>query len=246
MKERGAMNKVALVTGSGIRLGKAIAIQLARQGYDLALHYRGSHEQAQDTLQQVEALGRRGALFQADLSQADQVQPMCEAVLEQFSRVDALINSAAMFYPTPSLQESVQHWDEFLNLNLKAPLLTALHLETTLRQHQGCIVNIVDIYAQRPLARHLPYCVSKGGLWTLTQSLALQLAPEVRVNAVSPGAALPPAGAPLEAAQQLAVPIPLQRIGCAEDIAGAVGYLVSAPFVTGQMLCVDGGRTLKM
>ncbi len=246
MKERGPMNKVALVTGSGIRLGKAIALQLARQGYDLALHYRGSQQPAQDTLEQVEALGRRGALFQADLSQADQVESMCKAVLESFSRVDALINSAAIFYPTPSLQESLQHWDEFLNLNLKAPLLTTLHLENTLRHHQGCIVNIVDIYAQRPLARHLPYCVSKGGLWTLTQSLALQLAPEVRVNAVSPGAALPPAGAPPEAAEKLATPIPLQRIGCAEDIAEAVGYLVSAPFVTGQMLCVDGGRTLRM
>ena len=240
------MSKVALVTGAGVRLGKSIAIQLARQGFNLALHYRGSQQPAEDTLQQVEQQGCQGALFQADLSQGAQVEELCSRVLQRFGRVDALINSAAIFFPTPSLQESLTHWDEFLDLNLKAPFLTTLHLEATLRQHRGCVVNIVDIYAQRPLARHLPYCVSKGALWSLTQSLALQLAPDVRVNAVSPGAALPPAGAPPETAERLAQAIPLQRIGCAEDIAEAVGYLVSAPFVTGQMICVDGGRTLRM
>lgn len=239
-------NKVALVTGAGIRLGKAIALQLASEGFQLALHYRGSKEGVEDTESKIRSQGGEARVFSADLGNASAPAQLAESVLEAFGRVDVLINSAAIFYPTPTLEESEEHWDAFMELNLRAPFRLVRALEASLRQHQGSIVNIVDIYAHRPLARHLPYCVSKGALWTLTQSLALQLAPDVRVNAVSPGAALPPAGAPPEVAERLAEPIPLARIGCAEDIAQAVSYLVSAPFVTGQMIDVDGGRTLRM
>ncbi len=238
--------KVALVTGAGIRLGKAIAIRLAREGFDLALHYRGSRSEVEDTQRSILDLGSKAEIFQSDLSQAEAPAQLARKVMESMGKVDVLVNSAAIFYPTPSLDESDEHWDAFMDLNLRAPFRLVRHLQQTLREQGGSIVNIVDIYSHRPLAHHLPYCVSKGALWSLTQSLALQLAPEIRVNAVSPGAALPPAGAPPEVADRLAVPIPLQRIGCAEDIAQAVSYLVHAPFVTGQMINVDGGRTLKM
>lgn len=238
--------KVALVTGAGIRLGKAIAIRLAREGFDLALHYRGSRSEVEDTQRRILDLGSKAEIFQSDLSQAEAPAQLARKVMESMGKVDVLVNSAAIFYPTPSLDESDEHWDAFMDLNLRAPFRLVRHLQQTLREQGGSIVNIVDIYSHRPLAHHLPYCVSKGALWSLTQSLALQLAPEIRVNAVSPGAALPPAGAPPEVADRLAVPIPLQRIGCAEDIAQAVSYLVHAPFVTGQMINVDGGRTLKM
>lgn len=238
--------KVALVTGAGVRLGKAIAIRLASEGFDLALHYRGSRDEVEDTQRTILSLGSQAEIFQSDLSQAQAPAQLAREVLDRMGKVDVLVNSAAIFYPTPSLEDSEEHWDAFMDLNLRAPFRLVRHLQQTLREQAGSIINIVDIYSHRPLANHLPYCVSKGALWSLTQSLALQLAPEIRVNAVSPGAALPPAGAPPEVAERLAVPIPLQRIGCAEDIAQAVSYLVHAPFVTGQMINVDGGRTLKM
>jgi pteridine reductase len=236
--------KIALVTGAGVRLGQAIAQQLARDGYDLALHYKDSR--AEETAAFVRGQGRAAELFQADLSRREAPAGLAAEVLEKMGGVDLLVNSAALFYPSHTLAEAEEHWDGLLDLNLRAPFLLVRHLESSLRARQGCVINIVDIYAHRPLAGFLPYCVSKGALWSLTQSLALQLAPEVRVNAVAPGAALPPAGAPPEVAQQLAKPIPLQRIGSAEDIAQACSYLAAAPFVTGQMIDVDGGRSLRM
>lgn len=226
--------RVALVTGAGVRLGQAIANRLEQEGLVVARHYHRSRP--------LEA----GPAFCVDLSQRQGPKELASAVLGELGRVDVLINSAAVFFPSPSLEQSEEDWDTFLDLNLRAPFLLVRHLAESLRQQQGCIVNVTDIYAQRPLARHLPYCVSKGALWSLTQSLALELAPEVRVNAVAPGAALAPAGAPPETAERLAQALPLQRMGSGQDIAQAVSYLVNAPFVTGQMLCVDGGRTLRM
>lgn len=236
------MNKVALVTGAGVRLGKAIALRLGAEGYDLALHYRGSHEQAEDTARGVP----RGELFQADLAQRDGGAALAAAVLKRMGRVDLLVNSAAIFYPTPTLAEAEDAWDDFMSINARAPLSLARHLEGTLRAQRGSIVNIVDIYALRPAERFWTYSVSKGAAWSLTQSLALHFAPDVRVNAVSPGAALPPVGASPEEEERLTGKVPLQRMGGAEAIAQAVSYLAAAEFVTGQMLCVDGGRTLLM
>lgn len=228
------MKKVALVTGAGVRLGKAIAEQLHQDGYELALHYRGSVPNAP------------GFPFQSDLAGPGAAQDLADKVLERFGRLDLLVNSASIFYPTPELSEAEAQWDAFMQLNVKVPLQLVRSFEGTLRQQRGAVINIVDIYALRPLARFLPYCVSKGALWSLTQNLALQLAPDVRVNAVSPGAALPPPGANPQEEERLIAPIPLGRLGGAGSIAEAVSYLARADFVTGQMLCVDGGRTLRM
>jgi pteridine reductase len=236
------MNKVALVTGAGVRLGKAIALRLGAEGYDLALHYRGSRQEAEDTAGGVP----RGELFQADLGRPDGAAGLASAVLERMGQVDLLVNSAAIFFPTPTLAQAEESWDELMSLNVRAPLSLARHLEGTLRAQRGSIVNIVDIYALRPAERFLSYSVSKGALWSLTQSLAMHFAPDVRVNAVSPGAALPPVGATPEEEERLTGKVPLQRMGGADSIAQAVSYLAAADFVTGQMICVDGGRTLRM
>jgi pteridine reductase len=226
--------KVALITGAGVRLGRATALQLAQDGYQVALHYRGSKPDVE------------GELFQADLSQAGECERLAQEVMARFGRLDVLVNNAAIFFPTPTLAECEEHWDEFMNLNLRAPFRLVRQFEQTLRAQQGCVVNIVDIYALRPTPKHIPYVVSKGALWTLTQALALQLAPDVRVNAVSPGAALPPVGYPPPPEGKRYDHIPLGRLGCAEDIAQAVSYVVSAPYLTGHMLNVDGGRLLRI
>lgn len=236
------MKKVALVTGAGVRLGKAIALQLGADGYELALHYRGSREEAEDTASRVP----RAQLFQADLGARDGAKCLAGAVLDKMGQLDLLVNSAAIFYPTPTLAEAEDAWDDFLNLNVRAGLSLARHFEGTLRAQRGSIVNVVDIYALRPAQRFLSYSVSKGAFWSLTQGLALHFAPDVRVNAVSPGAALPPVGASPEEEERLTGKVPLQRMGGAESIAQAVSYLAAADFVTGQMICVDGGRTLLM
>lgn len=219
--------KVALVTGAGVRLGQAIAACLHREGYELILHLHRSASELP------------GRVVRGDLSRREDVQRIVAAV----DRLDLLVNNAASFHSS-SPENALEDWDRFRALNLEAPMALSLGLADRLRASRGAIVNIADIYAERPLAGHMPYCVSKAGLLMLTRCLALELAPEVRCNAVAPGAALPPAQAGAEHEQRLKEKIPLQRLGGAEAIAEAVLYLARADFVTGQVLRVDGGRTL--
>src|SRR5262249_21366016 len=150
-----------------------------------------------------------------------EVAGLCRQALDFLGGLDLLVNGAAAFFPTPSLTAALEAWDSFLNLNLRAALLTVMHCQAALEASQGSVVNITDIYAQQPLRHHLPYCVSKAGLLALTRGLALDLAPRVRVNAVAPGAILLPEGAPPEAADRLTARIPLGRLGEPEDIARA-------------------------
>ncbi len=226
--------KVALVTGAGVRLGQAVAAALAREGYDLLLHVHRS---------EPEALAGRVETVRADLSRREGVRELVHEALTRYGRLDLLVNNAALFWPSP-LERALDDWDRFRGLNLEAPLGLAVGLAPRLRASGGAIINLADIYGERPLKGHLPYCLSKAGVIMLTRCLALELAPEVRCNAVSPGAALPPAESDPEHERRLVEKIPLARLGGAEAVARAVVFLARAEFVTGQVLQVDGGRTL--
>lgn len=238
-------SKVALVTGAGIRLGRACAVRLARSGYDIVVHYHSSQDPAQETVRLVEAEGRKAWLIQADLGQEEGVTILSTYIARHFQGLDALINNAAIFYPSPSPEDWVGHWDHFQWVNLKSPFLLSVQLLPLLRRNQGCIVNIVDIWSRFPLKRFLPYSVAKSGLEALTRALALELAPDIRVNGVSPGAALPASGSE-GGVEKMLTQVPLRRLGGADAIAEAVEYLCRADYVTGQVLPVDGGRTINL
>lgn len=237
--------KWALVTGAGVRLGRASAERLARAGYDILIHYNSSEEPARETAELVSSAGRQSRLLRADLSTAGGVQQLIDQVGQVTEGLDALINNAAIFYPSPAPEQWVEHWDHFQWVNLKSPFLLTVGLLEHLKARQGCVVNIVDIWARFPLRKFLPYSVAKAGLEALTRSLALELAPEVRVNGVSPGAALPASGSEGQLDKML-TQVPLKKLGGAEAIAEAVEFFCHADYVTGQILAVDGGRTINL
>jgi len=244
-RERG----VALVTGAGKRVGAVIARTLHAAGYDLALHYRRSAGEAESLAAELER--QRGGsvlLVQAELAETARLPGLVARVLDHYGRLDALVNNASAFYPTPLGEASVAQWDELFASNAQAPFFLAQAATPALRAARGAIVNLVDIYAERPLAGHPLYCMAKAALLAMTRSLALELAPEVRVNGVAPGAVLWPSdGKSYDDQQALLARTPLKRAGSPDDVAGAVLWLLQdAPFVTGQILHVDGGRTLSV
>lgn len=236
------VRKTAFVSGAGVRLGQAIALRLAAGGYDLWLHYHRSEQGVQATAAAARSAGATVEVVQADLSDVEQVKALCGRLVS--GPLDLVVNNAAIFYPTPTDAEAAAHWEAFINLNLRAHFLVSTLCREALAERLGSIVNIVDIHARRPLRGYVPYCIAKAGLEALTKAHALEFAPLVRVNGVSPGAALLPPGAGAEVEQQLAAAIPLGRIGTAEDIAEAVHYLAGADFINGQILAVDGGASI--
>lgn len=236
---------IALVTGAGVRLGKAIAIQLAKADYDLIVHYNRSAEPAEQTVAEIQKLGRKAHLVQADLSDPSGIDSLVDQVKAHTSRLDLLVNNASIFYPTSTPKEWVEQWDTFQMVNLKSPFLLTVGLLPLLESDAGAVVNIVDIWSRFPLRRFLPYSVAKSGLEALTRCLALELAPKIRVNGVSPGAALPPPNSE-DSMDKMLSQVPLERYGGAESIAEAVVYLAGADYVTGQILSVDGGRTINL
>ncbi len=237
--------RFALITGAGVRLGKATAIRLAEEGYDIFVHYHSSRAPAEETAERIRSLGRKAYLIQADLSCANEIEKLVNETSEQTGHLEVLVNNAAIFYPTPTAEEWVEHWDHFHNVNLRSPMLVCVGLLSLLKAGHGSIVNIVDIWARFPLKRFLPYAVAKAGLEALTKGLALELAPDIRVNGVSPGAALPATGGE-GSVDKMLTQVPLGRLGGAEAIADAVAYLCGAEYVTGQILAVDGGRTINL
>jgi pteridine reductase len=239
--------RTALVTGGAKRLGAAIVRALHARGANVLLHYRGSAGAAQALAAELNAR-RTGsvALHAADLLDVAALPGIVAAATRAFGRLDVLVNNASSFYPTPVGEITLAQWDDLTGTNLRAPLFLSQAAAPALREAGGCIVNLVDIHAQRPLKRHPVYCAAKAGLWMLTQSLARELAPEVRVNGVAPGPVLWPDG-PMDADVQAQIleRTALRRIGSPEDIAKAVLFFVTdAPYVTGQILPVDGGRTV--
>ena len=237
----------ALVTGSARRIGAAIARRLHAAGFDLALHYRDSAGEAQAMAAELES-ARAGSvvLLQADLAQFDRLPELVAKAVGRFGRLDALVNNASAFYPTPFGATTPAQWDELFAINARAPFFLAQAAAPHLASANGAIVNIADIYAERPLRGHAVYAMGKAALLQMTRALALELAPQVRVNAVSPGAILwPENGKDPEAQSALLARTPLGRIGTPGEIAEAVRWLLQdARYCTGQVLRVDGGRML--
>ena len=239
--------QVALVTGAARRIGAAIATQLHSAGASVAIHYRGSAEEALALAESLNAeRANSAATFQADLLDMAQLETLVSRVCDWQSRLDILVNNASSFYPTPPGTITEKQWDDLLGSNLKAPLFLSQAALGALRETRGSIVNIVDIHALRPLKDHTVYGPAKAGLAMLTRSLAKDLAPEIRVNGVAPGAILWPEDDMSEATKQSILrQVPLERAGEPDDIAGCVLYLVrDAAYVTGQIIAVDGGRSV--
>lgn len=238
---------LALVTGAALRIGATISEQLHREGYDLLLHYRHSGTPAQalaDKLNQSRPGSCR--LLQADLADLCALEGMI-ATLRHEPALTLLVNNASSFYPTAVDRVTQEDWDQLINSNLRAPFFLCSALAPQLRANEGCIVNLVDIHAERGLTGYPVYSIAKAGLKMMTVSMAKELAPDVRVNGISPGPILwPEAEAALddEAREQVLAKTLLGRTGSPQDIADAVSYLARAHYVTGQVLAVDGGRSL--
>ena len=240
---------VALITGAARRVGAVIAHTLHAAGYDLALHYRRSADDARvlaDELQRQRADST--LLLQAELAELATLPAMIGKLLAHYGRLDALVNNASAFFPTPLGTATPQQWNELFASNAQAPFFLSQAAIPALREARGGIVNLIDIYAERPLAEHTVYCMAKAAHAAMTRSLALELGPQIRVNGVAPGAVMWPGdGKPYDDQQTMLARTPLQRAGTPEDVAGAVLWLLrDAPFVTGQIIRVDGGRTLSV
>lgn len=242
--------KVVLVTGAVKRVGAAIARRLHRQGASLMLHYRSSERDAQALQAELNAARSKSvALIQADLLDLAGLPEIVKNTLSRFERLDALVNNASTFFPTPVGEITQGNWDNLMGTNLRAPLFLAQAAAPHLRKTGGAIVNITDIHAERPLKSYVVYSVAKAGLVGLTRSLARELGPEIRVNGVAPGAILwPEDGSWDEVARQRVISHTLlKRTGDPDDIARAVHYLIAeAPYVTGQIIAVDGGRSIVL
>jgi pteridine reductase len=239
--------KWALVTGAGRRVGAAIARTLHAHGAGVAIHYRGSAADALALAGELNSMRPGSALtIKADLLETGNLKAIVAAVITHAGRLDVLVNNASSFYPTPLAGISEEQWSDLLGTNLKAPLFLAQAALPHLRATRGVIINIVDIHAIRPLKDHTMYGAAKAGLGFLTRALARDLAPDIRVNGVAPGAILWPEGGVSESMQDVVLKqIPLKRVGDPSDIAGCVLYLVrDAPYVTGQIIAVDGGRSV--
>lgn len=239
--------RVALVTGAARRIGAAIAAQLHAAGANVVIHYRGSADQAETLADSLNALRDDSATtIRADLLDTRALPGLVKSVVAWKSRLDILVNNASTFYPTPVGEITEDDWDDLVGTNLKAPLFLSQAAAAELRARSGVIVNLVDIHARRPLRDHPVYGPAKAGLAMLTLSLAKDLAPEVRVNGVAPGAILWPESGMDDATKQSIVDeVPLARPGNPDDIAGAVLYLVrDATYVTGQIVAIDGGRSI--
>ena len=238
---------VALVTGSARRIGAAIARALHAAGYDLALHYRSSSDDVDALAAELER-ARPGSTvrLQADLAEFDRLPELVAQTVGRFGRLDALVNNASGFFPTPVGDATPAQWDALFATNARAPLFLAQAAAPHLARNGGAIVNLTDLYGERPLAGHSIYCMAKAALLMATRSLALELGPQVRVNAVSPGAILwPEEGGDDAARQAMLERTPLARTGTPEEVAEAVRWLLQdATYCTGEVIHLDGGRRL--
>jgi len=240
-------SKVALVTGAARRVGAAIARRLHAAGANVVLHYRGADAEAAQLEKALNAARAGSAVkVKGDLLAPVAPKALVDAALQRFARLDILVNNASAFYPTAVGEIELGHWEELIGSNLRAPLFLAQAAAPQLALAGGAIVNIADIHAERPLKGYVVYSLAKAGLVALTRSLALELAPGVRVNAVAPGAIAWPEDGQFEPGERerIVATTPLRRTGDPEEIAQAVHFLCTAPFVTGQVLAVDGGRSI--
>ena len=249
MSSSAAGRPVALITGAARRIGATIARSLHAAGYDVALHCRRSRDELDALIAELESRRAASTLaLQAELGDVGRLGALIAATLDRFGRLDALVNNASAFYPTPVAEATQAQWDELFGANVRAPFFLAQAAAPHLAERSGAIVNLVDIYAENPLPRHSIYCMSKAALAMMTKSLARDLAPSVRVNGVAPGAVLWPDAGKSETDQALLIErTPLKRTGTPEDVATTVLWLLrDAQFVTGEIVRVDGGRHLAL
>ncbi len=249
--------RVALVTGGAVRLGKALALALAEEGVRLAVHYHSSAAPAEATVGEIRALGSDAVALRADLSQPDQVPSLIEQAAEQWGRLDILVNSAAIFEPADLAHTSAESWDRHFAINLRAPFFLSQAFAAHVGKERPAldgrqapddgrahIVNIADWRGLRPDTSYLAYSLTKAGVLAMTQGLALALAPDIQVNAIAPGAILPPPGKGQAYLDGLAAEIPMQRVGSPAEIARALLFLLKSDFVTGETVFVTGGQHL--
>lgn len=239
---------VALITGGARRIGANIARTLHFHNYNIVIHYHHSHTDATALVKELNQLRENSAvLLRADLLNTAQLPELIQSAAQTWQRLDALINNASSFYPTPIGEVTEVHWGDLLGSNLKAPFFLVQAATPFLRLQHGSIINITDIHAIRPMRNHAVYSIAKAGLEMLTKSLAIELAPEIRVNGVAPGANIWPEGQNEIAAEKQAKmreKIPLRRTGTPQDIADAVIFLLQQSYITGQIIAVDGGKSV--
>lgn len=238
-------SRVALVTGGGRRVGQALALALARRGTHLAIHYNSSADGARKTQTLARELGVKAEIFQGDLEDAAAARKLPETVAQHFKQLDILVNSAGIMTSATVEETTPELWDNVMAVNLRSYFFTVQGALPWLRKAKGKVVNLADVGGLEPWPRYAAHCVSKAGVVMLTKTLALALAPDITVNAIAPGAVLPPDEWDAKAKDHLASTTPLKRLGSAEDVAQALIYLVEADYVTGDTLVVDGGRLIR-
>jgi pteridine reductase len=241
--------KTGLITGGARRVGAAITRRLHAAGANVLVHYRDSDTDAAKLIAELNGVRpKSAATVKAELLAPIAPRALVSAALESFGRLDLLVNNASAFFPVALGAIEPSHWEELVGSNLRAPLFIAQQAAAELAKREGAIVNIVDIHAQRPLKGYPVYSIAKAGLAAMTRSLALELAPKVRVNGVAPGAIAWPEDGQFDPAERerVVATTPLGRTGTPEDIAQAVHFLACAPYVTGQILAVDGGRSIYL
>jgi pteridine reductase len=237
--------RVALVTGAGHRVGRAIALALGREGMRVAVHYNASEQHASETVRELELSGARAASFGADLTSPNAPETLVDAVVERFDGIDVLVNSAAVMRRTPFGTITPAQWEETISLNLRAPFFLAQAAAPHLRRAKGTVINIADLAAFETWPGYLPHGISKAGIVHMTRSLAKVLAPEVRVAAIAPGTVLLPDNWSERDAEHLRETTPLERHGSPSDVTATLLFLLASDFITGETIIVDGGRHIR-
>lgn len=238
--------KVALVTGAGTRVGRAIAVALGKAGMRVGVHYYGSEKGARQTVDEIVATGSEARTLPGDLTDPATGPRVVEHMSKVFGGLDVLVNSAAVMLRTPVGEVLVEDWDAMFALNLRAPFFLSQSAARAMKDRGGVIINIADLAGFEAWRNYVPHSITKAGVVQMTRALAHALAPKIRVNAIAPGAVLLPEGVTPEFRDKLISTTPLGRIGSPEDVAQAVIYLISADFVTGETLIVDGGRHVRV
>jgi pteridine reductase len=237
--------RVALVTGAGRRVGRALAIALGGRGMHVIVHYHASADGAEETARRVTRAGGSAHLMQADLGNTADVERLIDDAVAARGSLEVLVNSAAVMLRTPLGETSTKDWDAMFALNVRAPYFLAQRAAPALRAARGNIINIADLAAFETWPAYVPHGLTKAAVVQMTRALARVLAPEVRVNAIAPGVVLLPEGWSDADADRLRATTPLARLGSPEDVAGAMLYLLDAGFVTGEVITVDGGRHIR-
>ena len=241
------MSKTVFITGAAKRIGKEIALSFKELGWNIIIHYNSSKEDALNLAKEINNANKNTAItVQGNLDIKEDVNAIIKEVLDAFPSIDLLINNASTFYPTPIDDISEEHWEKLVGSNLKGPLFLIQGLKQKLKESKGSIINITDTNLSKGVANYSIYSAAKAGLESITKGLARELAPEIKVNAIAPGAMLEPPDVTWTEEQKSKVieSIPLKRMGSEKDIAEAVNFLAHSQYITGQIIKVDGGRSL--